>query len=55
MFYATNKPHKHAKEELSRMLQSLSIGQTVTIATKEEQVTGPISLIHDIQKEPISL
>jgi hypothetical protein len=27
------------------MLQSLSIGQTITIATRDEQVTGPISLI----------
>lgn len=45
MFYATNKPQKHTKEELSCMLRSLSIGQTVTIATKDEQVTGPISLI----------
>ncbi|MDD7201542.1 MAG: hypothetical protein SPF89_09180 [Sphaerochaetaceae bacterium] len=45
MFYATNKPQKHAREELSCMLRSLSIGQTVTIATKDEQVSGPISLI----------
>ena len=45
MFYTSNKPQKHPREELSFLLKTLSVGQTVTIATKDEQVTGPISLL----------